>query len=82
MGSYPGGNVPRFAIVLRGICPERVQLSGGQFSSGAIIWGVNNPGGNHPEGNCSEEQLSGGTFPQEQLSGHHCVALQYLVQLF
>ena len=59
---------------------------------GAIIWGtiflggnylgVNNPGGNHPEGNCSEEQLSGGTFPQEQLSGHHCVALQYLVQLF
>ena len=39
VGSYPEGNVPRFAIVLRGICPERVQLSGGQFSSGAIIWG-------------------------------------------
>ena len=60
-----GGNFPRW------------QLSGGQFSLGAIIVGGNcpgdnNPGGgdNHAEGYCLGDNYPGGNAPRGKLSGN------------
>ena len=61
-GNYLWSNSPG-AIIRRQ--SSRGYLSGGQYSSGAIILGGNCSRGNHPGGNCP-----GGNFPRGQLFGH------------